>query len=143
MIDTVHLQHDRAYPPRVTTFSNRFWSALDEGRVETTACATCNQSTFPPKPICPHCWGNDVRWIELRPEGRLYSWTRIHAGPAVFEHELPYSVGVVDLMGGLRLAVRLVDEPDFPWQCDMPVRLVRLAYSDGSLLGAAVAAGRR
>jgi len=136
MIDSVTIATPRAYPPRVTAFTERFWSALAQGRLETTRCTACGEATFPPKPICPHCWHGEVSWIELGAEGRLYSWTRIHAGPAVFSAELPYAVGVVDLDEGIRLAVRLHDDPGTDWQCDAPVRLVRLDYADGPLLAA-------
>lgn len=137
MIESINLGSNRSYPPRVTAFTERFWTALENGRIETTACTACNEATFPPKPICPHCWHGEVRWITLRPEGRLYSWTRIHAGPAVFEAELPYAVGVVDLDDGIRLALRLHDAPGVEWCCDAPVRLIRMDYADGPLLAAA------
>lgn len=136
MIGSVAIAGERAYPPRVTAFTARFWDALRAERLETTQCTACGHATFPPKPICPHCWHEDVRWIDVAPEGQLYSWTRIHAGPAVFERELPYSVGVVDLNMGIRLAVRLHDDGARDWKCDARVRLVRLDYTDGPLIGA-------
>jgi uncharacterized OB-fold protein len=137
MIGSDTVNRDRAYPPRVTAFTAAFWEALADGRVITTRCARCQEATFPPKPICPHCLHDQVSWIDVAPNGRLYSWTRVHAGPAVFEEELPYAVGVVDLDAGLRLALRLHGAPEGDWRCGMPVRLVRLDYRDGPLLGAA------
>jgi hypothetical protein len=91
--------------------------------------------SFPPKPICPHCWGDDVAWESLPGDGKLYSWTRIHAGPAVFEADLPYEVGIVDLDAGIRLACPLYGASVL-WRCDMRVELLTLSFLDGPLFAA-------
>lgn len=121
----------RAYPPRVTTFTHRFWNALTEGRLETTRCNGCGRLSFPPKPICPHCWSSDIDWTTLSGRGRLYSHTIIHAAPAVFQPEAPYGVGIVDLDEGLRIATRVIG--DTPPALDTSVELIVLAYTDGPL----------
>jgi uncharacterized OB-fold protein len=127
----------RAYPPRVTEFTEPFWRGLGDGVLRTTRCTACAETSFPPKPICPSCWTGTIEWIEVEPTGKLYSWTRIHAGPAAFADELPYAVGVVDLDCGLRLACRLRGEGT-EWACGEPVELVVLDYCDGPLLAAAL-----
>lgn len=135
-LDLVPVARPRAYPPRVTAFTQVFWEGLREGRWQTTCCEACGRFTFPPKPVCPHCWSDRMVWKPLAARGILYTWTRIHAAPKVFVDEVPYAVGVVDLDGGLRIATRLVDDAAKPFSCGMPVELVVLAYEDGPLLGA-------
>ena len=129
----------RAYPPRVTEFTEPFWSGLADGVLRTTHCKACGEMSFPPKPICPSCWTGEVEWRDIPAAGKLYSWTRIHAGPAAFADELPYAVGVVDLGCGLRLACRLHEEAGAAeeWTCDEAVELLVLEYRDGPLLAAA------
>jgi len=119
----------RAYPPRMSDFTKLFWDALAAGRFQTTRCNACNRPSFPPKPICPHCWSESVSWVDLTGKGRLYSATTIHAGPAVFAADLPYRVGIVDLDEGLRLATRVLDATEL----DQPVELVVLNHEDGPL----------
>lgn len=136
MMEIVAIDTPRAYPPRVTGFTRPFWDGLLDGEFRTTRCAACGQATFPPKPICPHCWTDVVRWETIAPEGTLYSWTRIHAGPAVFAAQLPYEVGVVDLETGLRLACRLWSNVETDWACAMPVRLMVLSAPDGPMFAA-------
>lgn len=131
-LPSLRLDRVRAYPPRVTAFTARFWSALDEGRLETTRCEACGARSFPPKPICPHCWGTSVGWAPLSGRGRLYSRTVVHAAPAAFRDEVPYAIGIVDLDEGLRLATRLVGDPAI----GDPVEIVVLRYRDGSLFAA-------
>ena len=129
-----------AYPPRISEFTKTFWDALGQSRWTTTCCKACSRQTFPPKPVCPHCWSTDVEWSALSPRGTLYSWTRIHAAPSVFAAEAPYAVGIVDLDSGIRLACRLVDGPGITWQPDMVVEMVVLLHQDGPLFAARPAA---
>ena len=125
----------RRYPPRVTAFTQPFWDALGDGRFTITRCAKCARPSFPPKPICPHCWTEQVVWEEIATTGALYSWTRVHAGPAIFEADLPYDVGIVDLDAGLRIATPLVGQSD-EWQCGMRVELVTRNFLDGPFFAA-------
>jgi uncharacterized OB-fold protein len=132
----IPVERERAYPPRVSAFTQPFWEGLRSGRWQTTCCEACGKATFPPKPVCPHCWSERMAWRPIPSRGTLYSWTRIHAAPKVFVAEAPYAVGVVDLDNGLRLATRLVERDGRPLACGMPVELVVLQYTDGPLLAA-------
>ena len=135
-LEKLSLDSDRAYPPRESEFTKAFWSELGQGRWRTTRCTRCHRQTFPPKPVCPHCWSTDVEWTELATRGTLYSWTRIHAAPAVFAAEAPYACGIVDLDGGIRLACRVVERDDIPLKVGQPVEMVVLQFRDGPLFAA-------
>jgi uncharacterized protein len=126
----------RAYRPRVSAFTAPFWNALAQGHWRTVRCTSCARATFPPKPVCPHCWSTGMEWTDLQPRGLLYSWTRVHAAPAVFAEEAPYACGIVDLEDGLRIACRLVAEPDQPLRIGAAVDMVVLQYQDGPLFAA-------
>lgn len=126
----------RAYPPRVSAFTETFWSGLAQGRWRTVCCRSCSRATFPPKPVCPHCWSTDMEWTDLKPRGTIYSWTRIHAAPTVFASEAPYACGIVDLEDGLRIACRIVADPDGSLRIGAAVEIVVLQYNDGPLFAA-------
>lgn len=143
MLETLTMASRRAYPPRVSEATQPFWSALREGRWITTRCDDCDRQTFPPKAVCPHCWSTSVRWADLSPRGQLYSWTRVHAAPTVFAGEAPYSVGIVDLASGLRLACKLVERPGVDFRIGLAVEIVRLQYEDGDLFAARPAGEQR
>jgi uncharacterized OB-fold protein len=130
----VEVDRRRSYPPRVSGFTQRFWAALEKGRLETTRCADCGRLTFPPKPFCPHCWSKSISWTALSGRGRLYSQSVIHAAPAAFRSEVPYRVGIVDLDEQLRIATRILCET--PPELETPVEIVVLRYVDGPLFAA-------
>ena len=128
----LEIDTDMPYPPRKTEFSAHFWDELADGCLLTSKCTDCGDMTFPPKPICPHCWSGNVAWHALEGKGMLYSATTVHAAPRVFGDEVPYRVGIVDLAENIRVATRILDDTPL----DQPVELVRVVYRDGTLFGA-------
>lgn len=135
-LESVAVARKRAYPPRMSAFTQPFWEGLAGGQWQTTCCQACGKFTFPPKPICPHCWKDNMQWAELTQRGILYSWTRIHSAPKVFVEESPYAVCIVDLDINLRIAARLIDKPGVEFKPGIPVEMVVLQYEDGPLFAA-------
>jgi uncharacterized protein len=131
-MDIIEVDARRAWAPRITDTTKPFWSALAHGHMTTTQCARCSRYTFPPKPICPHCWSSDLAWSELSGHGVLYSRTVIHAPPKVFDGLGPLHVGIVDLVEGVRICCGLIED-DGPIPLDSRVELVTLRYADGPL----------
>jgi hypothetical protein len=84
-----------------------FWDALEGGRLTTTRCRSCGHLTFPPKVLCPGCWGRDLEWVDLRGRGRLASFTEVCVAPSYFQAEAPYVLGLVDLEEGVRVLTRI------------------------------------
>jgi uncharacterized OB-fold protein len=72
--------------------------------------------------------------VPLSGRGKLYSQTLVHAAPLVFQDEVPYRVGIVDLDEGLRIATRVLSEAE-P-KLDIIVEIVVLLYRDGPLFAA-------
>ena len=75
-----------------------------------------------------------MAWVPLGGRGKLYSQTMVHAAPAVFQDEVPYRVGIVDLDEGLRIATRVL--ADVEPTLDVAVEIVVLNYRDGPLFAA-------
>ena len=122
----------RPLPPRVTPFSERFWSGLDRGRFETTRCDSCQRLTFPPTPICRACGSQAPRWVPLSGRAKLYSCTVVHAAPSLFSSHAPYPVAIVDLEEGVRLVAGVLPNTAVPG-LDDPCELVVTRYEDGPL----------
>lgn len=129
---SLRLGQPAAYPPRLTDATRPFWEALGDGRFVTTRCEDCGDVTFPPKVICPNCFSSRLSWQTLSGRGTLYSHTRVWAAPGVFSSEVPYTLCIVDLDEGLRVASRLLhdSEPPAPGS---PVSLVFVHYEDITL----------
>ncbi len=138
-LSIVRIEARRPYPPRMSAFTQTFWSGLAEGRFLGTRCSACAKASFPPKPFCPHCWSDRTEWIALAPGGTVYSSTVMHAVPSYFRHETPYRVGIVDLDDGIRIATRVLGVKE-GFGVGARVEIVLLQYEDGPLFAARVVA---
>ena len=101
----------------------------------TTVCPACGKLTFPPKQHCPGCWSDKMEWTELSGKGTLYARTTIHVAATQFQDDIPFSVGIVDLIEGIRLIAGLIDDP-VELKNDDVIELVVLSYDDGPLFAA-------
>lgn len=130
----------RPFPPRVSQFTLPFWQALSEGRFISSQCRQCERLTFPPKITCPQCWSNDVAWEAMPTSGNIYSWTRVHTGPAVFQSQAPYALAIVDLDERIRVACPLLTPNDMQPAIGAAVDMTILKYEDGPLFAASLRA---
>jgi uncharacterized OB-fold protein len=63
---------------------------------------------FPRSLVCPYTGADDVEAVELPPEGVLWGWTTVTSAPPGYLGEVPYVLGVVELIDGLRVVGRIV-----------------------------------
>ncbi|MGP3916318.1 Zn-ribbon domain-containing OB-fold protein [Nonomuraea sp. 10N515B] len=103
--------------------TGEFWRAAAQDRLAFPQCASCGRFCWYPEPCCPACGGTDLPWIEVRPAGRLFSWSVVHHAflPAFAAH-VPFvaAIAAIDSAPGVRLVSRLLgDDPAM----DAPVRV--------------------
>lgn len=80
-----------------------FYKFVGEGKLMAAKCNKCGEVMLPPRPVCSKCFGKDMSWIEVKPEGKLLTYTVIHVAPKQFEAQVPYAVGIVKLEDGPQL----------------------------------------
>lgn len=76
---------------------------LKEGKISGTMCKKCGNIFLPPRMDCPECLDEEMEWVDCENEGTLVTFTTIHAAPAGFEEDVPYTICLVDVKGGGRL----------------------------------------
>jgi len=64
--------------PQATAETEPFWRAARSGELQLPKCQACGRLHHPPLARCPHCLGQDLRWVALSGLCRLRSWTTIH-----------------------------------------------------------------
>ncbi len=87
--------------------TSEFVDFLEKGKVMTTRCKSCGNYYFPPKMDCPSCEESEVEWVEIPGSGKLLTYTVVHYGPSGFEDDAPYTLGIGEFGGGLRIFGRL------------------------------------
>lgn len=55
-------------------------------------------------------WRNHKKIHEyLGNKGKVVVWTKVFVAPVGFEHQAPYIVGIIELKGGERMPLQIVD----------------------------------
>lgn len=87
-----------------------FWDAARDGRLLIKRCNACTKTYFYPRPFCPHCWSEDVEWVEASGQATLYTWSVVYRNDLPpFPDRVPYVAAVVDLAEGPRMMTNVVE----------------------------------
>ena len=96
-------------------------------------CRNCGEPFFPAAEGCTRCAHDELEPFELGGEGVLWSWTTQifqpkppYDGAGGADAFIPYSIGYVELPGGLKVESRLIGLP--PFSIGVPMRLVLESY---------------
>ncbi|WP_462413289.1 Zn-ribbon domain-containing OB-fold protein [Neobacillus sp. Marseille-QA0830] len=89
--------------------SQRYWEGLKSGQLWIQQCEECHQHIFYPRSICPHCFSEEIDWVQSGGTGRIYSFTVVHHAFGPFKEQVPFVVAIVDLDEGVRLMTRIKD----------------------------------
>src|SRR4030066_1383703 len=89
------------------TKTAKFVDLLAEGKIEGTVCKDCGSKFFPPRADCAKCFSKETDWFEMPRKGKLETFTTAYYAPFGFEGDPPYSMGLVDFGGGLKLFARI------------------------------------
>lgn len=108
--------------PTPTPLSKPHWDGCREGVLRVQRCEDCGTHVFIPQPVCTRCQGADLRWVESRGRGTLYSFTTVHR-PQRPEFEVPYTVVIVELEEGFFMLSNLVDCPPEEIRIGMPLEV--------------------
>ena len=116
------------------TKTAKFVDLLTEGKIEGTVCKKCGAKFFPPRADCATCLSKEMDWFDMPKKGKLETFTTAYYAPFGFEADPPYTMGVVDFGGGLKLFARLVKGVKLEdVSVGMDVTIRPLKYDDGQI----------
>jgi len=111
--------------PRLIEEDVPFWEAARNHEFRMQQCGDCDHVVWPPGPVCPECWSDDLEWVELSGRGEINTWTVFHrAWLPDFEDDLPYNVVEVELAEGPRYVSNLLKCDNEDIYRGMPVEVV-------------------
>lgn len=116
--------------PQPTPETQHFWDGLQDGELRLQRCAACAHVYYPPRPFCPDCSSREVEVFNASGKGKLASYVINHRPHPAWD--APYSIAIVELEEGPRMATNIVNCPQTPeaLAIDMPVEIVFEAVSD-------------
>lgn len=96
--------------PMIEDETRPWWDAAREERLLIRRCDGCGRAHLYPRPFCPTCWSDDVRWEQASGDGTLYTWSVVHVNDLPpFKERVPYVAAMVDLAEGPRLESNIID----------------------------------
>ncbi len=101
-----------------------YWEGARADRLLIRRCRSCGALHFMPRHLCPHCWSEDLEWIDASGRGTVHSFTVIRRAPMEsFVGRVPYVVALVDLEEGPRMMSNIVGEDALETRIGDPVRV--------------------
>jgi uncharacterized OB-fold protein len=99
------------YPQESKEFNQvySFYEYLKEGRFTTTRCKDCGTEPFPPRIMCPECYGTNMEWVDWPTEGTVIELTEELVGVPLGFGRAPLIHALVDLQGKCTLFVRIAN----------------------------------
>jgi hypothetical protein len=113
----------RIIPP-LDDDNREFWTGGATGELRLPFCAACSRWIFPPRLLCPDCFGR-ADYAALSGRGRVFTYTVNHH-PFNPEVPVPYVIAIVELVEqeGLRFTTDIVNCAIDSVTIGMPVHVV-------------------
>ncbi len=115
--------------------SQPYWDAARDRRLLIRKCRACGQVHFMPRHLCPHCWSDELEWIDAKGGGDVHSFTIIRrASDPAFAARVPYAVALIELDEGVRMMSNIVGEDALSVQIGDRVRVTFEDRGEGALI---------
>lgn len=110
--------------PDVNPWAMPFWEAAREQKLIIQKCQDCSKYVFYPRLVCPHCFSENMEWVEASGKGTIYSYTVVmNNSPSAFINDMPYVVALIKLEEGVQMLSNIVECAPEDVMCDMPVEV--------------------
>jgi uncharacterized OB-fold protein len=110
--------------PLVNNWARPFWDGTREEKLLIQKCSDCEQYIFYPRMACPHCFSENIEWVEASGKGTIYAFTVVESNaPSPFLEDMPYVIAVIILEEGVRMLSNIVDCNPDDLQCDQSVEV--------------------
>jgi len=110
--------------PVVNPWAKPFWEACREKRLMIQKCKECGKHVFYPRIACPHCFSDDLDWVEASGKGTVYTYSVVVSNaPSAFIKDMPYVIAVIRLEEGVQMLSNVVECKPEDVRCDMPVEV--------------------
>lgn len=121
--------------PAKSELTQPYWDAADRGELVMQFCASCRQSTFPPRAHCPDCGSSELKWQAVSGKGTIYSYTIAHRPPhPVFADQCPMAIAVVELQEGPRMISNVVGVEPSKVEVGMAVHVAFESIDDSNVV---------
>ncbi|MEM1515070.1 MAG: Zn-ribbon domain-containing OB-fold protein [Candidatus Bathyarchaeia archaeon] len=114
----------KKWVPKISSYSRPFWEATKRRELVIQECANCGGKIYPPAPVCPFCFSDNLRWVKSSGRGKVLTFTTIYEySPSWVRDFLPYILALVKLEEGVVMLSHIVGCKPEEVKCDMDVEV--------------------
>jgi uncharacterized OB-fold protein len=89
-----------------------FWANTRQHRLTVPRCTACDHLLWPPEIVCPECYSSSFEWEDVPTAGTIWSYaTYYRALDPAFADDLPYVVGLIDVVPGVKMYGIVLGDP--------------------------------
>lgn len=103
--------------PAPSALDQAYWDGLSRDRLLLQRCRGCHRHQWGPEWICHRCHNVDLDFVDVKPEGVIYSYQRVwHPVHPALQAQGPYLIVLVEIPAadGVRLVGNLLGDPTLP-----------------------------
>lgn len=120
--------------PQQTVETEPYWDAAAEGTLLLQRCDDCTKFQYPYRGFCCHCWSDNVKDFPSSGEGVVWTQSAVYFNRSVGASGEPYSVGVVELEGGVRVISNIINVDPTEVHIGMPVSVTFARAANGQAI---------
>jgi len=111
--------------PTLTARAGDYWRSGADGKLRICHCQDCGRYMHPPQPLCPKCYGKNVKFDPVSGKGTVYSFT-INRYQWQANFPPPYVIAEVELVEqeGLKIMTNIVNVAPEKVTVGMPVSVL-------------------
>ncbi|MBT6499108.1 MAG: Zn-ribbon domain-containing OB-fold protein [Deltaproteobacteria bacterium] len=117
--------------PLVNNWARPFWDGTREEKLLIQLCSDCEKHIFYPRMACPHCFSDNIKWVEASGKATIYAFTVVESNaPSPFLEDMPYVVATVILEEGVRMLTNIVECDLDALHCEQAVEVTYKKKND-------------
>ena len=94
--------------PKPSPTSRPYWDAAKRHELQLQHCGACGGFIYYPRPRCPNCMSDNLKWERVSGRGKLYSYTIVRRASTRSFADGPYVLAIVELDEGPHMTTNLI-----------------------------------
>jgi len=121
--------------PIANADSKPYWDGARDRKLLIRKCSACSQLHFMPRHLCPHCWSDQLEWVQAKGTGSVHSFSVVHrASDPSYASRVPYVIALIELEEGPRMMANVLGDDALSVAIGDPVQVTFEDRGDGALI---------
>ncbi len=120
-------QERKIRDPALNPGDEPYFKAAGEGKLMLMKCKDCGKVHHYPRAICPHCFSQNLEWVQAKGTGEVYTFSVTRRGTPT-----PFAIGYVKLDEGVSLMTNIINCDLDTIQCGQKVKVCFVKSENGT-----------